>query len=518
MTVANTLPKKRLRILFVSARPTVDFSTFFIPVSPFWRCAYSRAIRWATGIRGWQIAPGANAVLINRNITLEALVNICEDEHDVETRDEFLEPVRPETCLGYDLVGISIFTATAKRGYELADALRARGVAVILGGAHVNACQDEALVHADAIVLGEAEETLPVLLDDLASGRPLRRVYAGPPPSLAHVKGYKPERTLDGFSFPAHNLAYSRGCHFKCDFCAISQTQYSFRHRPVAEALADIDRAVDKGIRYFFIPDALMWGDRDAAKSLLQGMSQRRINWFGQASLDVVRNGEFLDLLAASGCAAIGLGFESIRPESLRAIHKGQNNIGHYEDSIRGLHARGIRVNGYFVFGMDGDTLDTFHDTVLFIERNGIEIPEVYTLVPFPGTKLHRQLEVEGRLLTKDWNAYIRFGNVPVFQPKKMSVQDLADGIRYVEQMVYGYPGIIRRLWNAGRLADPLSLVVNWGMHNRVRQMHGPWKDMRFKTYYTTRQLATAGVSEVGSPTTRPAVVGSEALPISPAS
>jgi radical SAM superfamily enzyme YgiQ (UPF0313 family) len=481
--------KKRLKILFVSAKPAVDFSTFYIPVSPFWRCAYSCAARWATGLRGWRIAPQTKAVLVNRNITLEALANICEQDHDVTMRDEFFGHVQPDECVGYDLVGISIFTATAKRGYELADALRSRGITVILGGSHVNVCRDEALAHADAVVLGEAENSLPLLLDDLASGRPLNEIYAAPPSDLAQIKGYKPEWTLDGTSFPAYNLAYSRGCRFKCDFCAISQTQYSFRHRPVDDTLADLDRAVDLGIRYFFIPDALMWGDRDAAEALLQGMSKRRVQWFGQASPDVVRDEELLDLLARSGCAALGLGFESIRPESLKAIHKGQNKPECYAESIAALHKRGIRVNGYFVLGMDGDTLDTFHETVLFIERCGIEIPEIYTLVPFPGTTLHEKLEAEGRLLTKDWNAYIRFGNVPVFRPKNMSARDLADGIRYVEQVIYGYPGIVRRLRRAGRLTDPLSLLVNWAMHNRVRQMHGPWKDMRFKNYYTQKQL-----------------------------
>jgi radical SAM superfamily enzyme YgiQ (UPF0313 family) len=487
-------PRKRLRILFVSAKPTVDFSTFYIPVSPLWRSLYSWGVRWATGLRNWRVAPNTNAVLANRNITLEALANICNEDHDVEIHDEFFGQLRAEDCLGYDLVGISIFTATARRGYELAQGVRARGIKVILGGSHVNCCQEETLAHADAIVIGEAESSLPALLDDLVSGRPLQRVYQGPPPSLIGIKGYPPEKTFDGTAFPAYNLAYSRGCHFKCGFCAIAQTQASFRHRPVEDTLADLDRATNLGIRCFYISDALMWGDRAAAKELLTGMSKRKIQWYGQASLDVVRNEEMLDLLAASGCAVLGLGIESLRPESLKAIHKGQNNVGQYEQSIRALHDRGIRVNGYFVFGLDGDTLDTFHETAMFIEESGIEIPEIFMLIPFPGTKLHKQLEAEGRLLTRDWNAYTRFANVPVFQPRNMSVQDLSAGIRYVEQSVYAYSGIVRRLRHARRLTDPLSLIVNWCMHNRVRQLHGPWKDMRFKSYYTQRQLLATGI------------------------
>ena len=491
--------KRRLRILFVSAKPIVDFSTFYLPVTSVWRRLYSWGIRWATGLRDWKIAPKTNAVLANRNITLEALANVCQPNHDVAIYDEFFGQLTPDDCVGYDLVGISIFTATAKRGYELADGLRARGIKVILGGSHVNCCQDETLAHADAIVVGEAESSLPRLLDDFASGRPLQNVYAGPAPSLVGIRGYPPEKTFDGTAFPAYNLAYSRGCHFKCDFCAISQTQASFRHRPVADTLADLDRAIELGIGYFYISDALMWGDREAAKELMRGMSKRKIQWYGQASLDVVRNEEMLDLLAASGCAVLGLGIESLRTESLKSVHKGQNNISQYEKSIAALHERGIRVNGYFVFGLDGDTLDTFHETAEFIESNGIEIPELFMLIPFPGTKLHKQLDAEGRLLTKDWSAYSRFANVPVFVPKNMSVQDLGAGIRYVEQCVYGYRGIVRRLWNAGRLADPLSLVVNWGMHNRVRQMHGPWKDMRFKTYYTQKQLIETGVERAAA-------------------
>ncbi|MCP4427865.1 MAG: B12-binding domain-containing radical SAM protein [Chloroflexi bacterium] len=484
----NRQSGKRLKILFVSAKPEVDFSTFYIPLNRFWRPVYSRAMRWAMGVRDWEIPAEATAVLANRNLSLEALVNICQDDHDVDIYDEFYGQLTPDDCATYDLVGISIFTATAKRGYELADALRARGQTVILGGSHVNACQEEALAHADALVSGEAENSLPLLLDDFVNGRSLQRIYAGPPPDMTRISGYSVKNALDGTSIPALNLAYSRGCHFKCDFCAISQTQYSFRHRPVAHTLADMDKAIEAGIHYFVIPDALMWGDREAAKELLQGMAQRRINWYGQSSLDVVRNEEFLDLIAESGCITLGLGIESIRPESLKSIRKGQNRVEHYEESIAALHERDVRVNGYFVFGMDGDTLDTFHETALFIERTGIEIPEIYTLIPFPGTGLHKQLDAEGRLLTKDWNAYTRFANIPVFQPKNMSVDDLAAGIRYVEQMIYSKSGIVRRLKNGRRLTDPLSLVINWIMHNRVRHMHGPWKNMRFRDYYERKQ------------------------------
>jgi len=129
---------QRLRILFVSAKPTVDFSTFHIPVTPLWRQLYTWGIRWATGLHRWKIAPDTNAVLANRNITLEALANICNADHDVDIYDESFGQLGPEDCLGYDLVGISIFTATAKRGYELADGLRARGIRVVLGGSHVN--------------------------------------------------------------------------------------------------------------------------------------------------------------------------------------------------------------------------------------------------------------------------------------------------------------------------------------------------------------------------------------------
>lgn len=192
----------------------------------------------------------------------------------------------------------------------------------------------EALAHADAIVTGEAENILPELLNDFASGQPLKRVYVGSPSDMTNIRGYSIENALDGKSIPALNLAYSRGCHFKCDFCAISQTQYSFRHRLVAHALADMDAAIAAGINYFVIPDVLMWGDREAAKMLLRGMAEREINWYGQASLDVVRNKELLDLIAESGCLVLGLGIESIRPESLKSVRKGHNKVEHYEESI----------------------------------------------------------------------------------------------------------------------------------------------------------------------------------------
>ncbi len=484
MEASLSAPARRLKILLVSAKPAVDFSTFYIPINNRWRSVYSAGIRWVTGVPNWEIPRGQNAVLANRNLTLEALANIIGDDHDVTLHDEFFGQVNAEQAARYDLVGISIFTATAKRGYELSDALRRRGCKVVLGGSHVQACREESLQHADAIVPGEAEDSLPGLLEDLAHGRDLQQVYSAPPPDLTRIRGYSPDHAFDGRSWPALNLAFSRGCVFKCEFCAISQTQVGFRHRPVAHTLADLDRGIAAGIRSFFIPDALMWGDRPAVRQLLTEMARRRIRWYGQASLDVARDLSMLDLIAQSGCSVLGLGIESIDPENLKLLHKRKNRTEDYEKTFCAMHERGIRINGYFVFGLDGDTPATFRRTAQFIEEHGIEIPEVYTLIPFPGTALHERLSAEGRILTRDWNAYIRFANVPVFRPKHMTPEELACGIRSVEQSVYSWRGILRRLHRAGRLRDPLSLFANAVMRNRVRKVHGPWKHMQFQDYY----------------------------------
>lgn len=222
-----------------------------------------------------------------------------------------------------DLVAITVEIFLARRAYEIAAQYRHRGVPVILGGFHPTLAPDESQQHADSILIGDAEPVWRDVLADLRSGQ-LKRVYRSRP-SHPQAGGVLPRRDLfQGKGYlPVTLMQFGRGCRFSCDFCAI----YGFfdrQHfvRRTREVLREIEQQDRKFI--FFVDDNFL-ADHEAAKQFLRQLIPLRIRWVSQASLDMTRDRELMELLAASGCLGNVIGFESITPQSLAQMNKTPN-------------------------------------------------------------------------------------------------------------------------------------------------------------------------------------------------
>ena len=145
-----------------------------------------------------------------------------------------------------------------------------------------------------------------------------------------------------------------------------------------------------------------------------------------------------------SGCEGLFIGFESVNEASLRAVHKGQNSIARYEQAVRNIHERGMMVNASFVFGLDGDTPETFRATLDWIVRNRIETVTSHIMTPYPGTVLYDQLKAQGRITTDDLTLY-NTANV-VFRPAQMTAEELLDGYLWMYRKIYSFRNIFRRM------------------------------------------------------------------------
>ncbi len=133
------------------------------------------------------------------------------------------------------------------------------------------------------------------------------------------------------------------------------------------------------------------------------------------------------------------------------------------------MHELRISIQGCFVFGLDHDDKHVFEQTVDFAIEAGIDLPRFAVVTPFPGTPLHNRLATDGRILTKNWELYD--GQHVVFQPKNMTVQDLAVGHEWAWKQVYSSSAIAKRLWKAGNL-NPLALAVNMGYRFYAHNLH----------------------------------------------
>ncbi len=405
-------------------------------------------------------------------LALPLLAAFTPREIDLRVVDEAVEDI--DLNLDADLVGLSLMTASAMNGYALADHFRSRKIPVVVGGVHPSTIPEEALQHSDSVVIGEGEHLWPQVLEDAARGN-LERIYqansflpleALPPPrwDLLQAKRY----------FIPPTIQTSRGCPMGCSFCSVS-TFFGRHHRfrPIGQVLDEI-RAHNRRLLLFVDDD--MAGNPDYAKELFAALIPLRKKWVGQSALTIADDPELLDLAARSGCIGLLVGFESVSPDVLRSIGKKVHLRRRYEESIRKLHARGIHIQGSFIFGFDGDTPDIIRSTVKFAKENRLTGVNYCHLTPFPGTRLFENLEKEGRIFHHDWSKYDR-QNI-VFQPRHFQPQELQDWIFWAYRQTYNF----RSLWHRRPFSFQhfsLYLALNFGYMKGVRKMERDAKKER---------------------------------------
>lgn len=371
--------------------------------------------------------------------TLAALVP-TELNADVRLYDEGIEDVPTE--FDADLIGLTVITGTANRTYELAARFRAQGKTIVLGGPHVTLIPEDAEPHADAIVVGYAEDAWPQLLRDYVAGELKPRYDQAPNLSLANRPF--PKREM----LPSHRYILSsvfeatRGCIHNCDFCVVpSAWGRKPYQKPVEDVIADIRQ---QGGRRLIFVDLNLIADRDYAMRLFTALIPLKIQWYGLSTVLIVNDEELLATAAQSGCRGLLMGLESISPQNLRESRKGFNSPDRFARVVEKLHQYGIALQGCFVFGLDGDSPDAFKKTAKFAVEAKIDLPRFAVVTPFPNTALYKRLESEGRILTKNWELYD--GQHVVFRPKRMTVEELQFGVERAWKHAYSIPSIVRRL------------------------------------------------------------------------
>lgn len=387
-------------------------------------------------------------------LTLTTLAALIPEELNAEIQiiDEGVEDLNIET-LDADLVGITCITPNAPRIYEMSRTLRARGITVVLGGVHPTLVPDEAQPHADAIVVGYAEQSWPQLLRDFANGTMHVRYNEGPGYRFANVP--EPRRDLlkkEGY-ITINTVQAVRGCPYKCNFCVVPVAWPGYLQRPIPEIISEIERL--KGNSFLFL-DLSPIENPAYIKKLYKELIPLKKRWGGLSTIRIASDREMLKLAAQSGCGGLLIGFESVSSTTIKQMRKGFNKPEQYSEAVKIIHDHGIAINGCFVFGLDGDDKGIFERTVEFVNQTAIDLPRFSIATPFPGTPLYHQLNAQGRILTRDWTYY--GGQNVVFQPQQMSVVELQEGAQWAWKQVYSLPSMIRRV--TGSTASHSGLVL----------------------------------------------------------
>jgi radical SAM superfamily enzyme YgiQ (UPF0313 family) len=339
------------------------------------------------------------------------------------------------------------------------------------------------------LVVGEAEKLWPNVIDDFRHGK-LERIYRqrGRP----SLDGVRADRSIFGGKryLPVTLIEAGRGCHFRCDFCAIQAYFNSTQvRRPIDTILAEIEATRARTKLYFFVDDNIT-SNMDEAKEFYRALAALKIRWVSQASINVAHDEEFLDLIRRSGCEGLLIGFESLKPETLRMMGKRFNTMGGgYETALDNLRRHDIRLYTTFIFGYDHDTPQTLADTVDFAIQHRFYIAAFNHLTPFPGTPLYKRLQDNGQLLYESWWTDPSYGyNRIPFRPKKLAPEELQQLCIEARAKFYSYSSMLRRFLDPVNRSNAFMArnfpLINFMLRREVEQRNNlplgnsAWKGM----------------------------------------
>lgn len=409
-------------------------------------------------------------------MNLPYLAASTPSHYQIEVLDENVEPFKYREA---DIVGITAYTASVYRGYQIAKVYRDKGVPTVMGGIHVSMMPQEALGFCDSVVIGEAEGVWPQVLADFEAGS-LKRIYRGEWADLNTLP--MPRRDiLNQAHYGWGSIQTSRGCPMDCHFCSVTAFNgRRFRRRPLDAVMEELKQIPQKRV---LIADDNIVGYSQADLAWTKAFFARIIEldlkklFFAQASILFGEDAELVDLAARAGLKAVFVGMESVNPETLRSYGKKINlnrlRQKRYPELIRRIRRAGIAFLGAFVVGSDEDDRSVFHATLEFIKTSHIDILQITKPTPLPGTRLWQTLNKDNRIFNqdfpRDWRDY-RFSRLQ-FRPEKLSVEEVYEGYAYIKNAYFSpWETFKRTLFTLLETRDIAATIIAYKLNASYRK------------------------------------------------
>lgn len=395
---------------------------------------------------------------------LPLLAALTPDDWEVEIVLETIEDIPFDTP--YDLVGIGSMGHAVVRSLDIASTFRARGVPVVLGGYMVSLMPDEALKYADAVVVGDAEDTWMRVLSDHETGQmggiyrtDARRkgTYHTPPPRFDLIV----DKAIGDF-LP---VQAARGCPRSCSFCSVA-CLYRGRYlkRTLEEVIRDVEQVKALGFSKFLLLDDNIAADRSYLLALCERLKPLKMQWLSQCDVTIGRDEELLGALFDSGCIALSFGLESLNEKSLAGMNKGWADASAYPELLANIRRAGIDLSSEMVVGGEGDTVEGIMATADFIREQRIVVPRFYILTPIPGTPYFDEMKAAGRLVHEEVMRYN--GSEAVHRPARMSAEDLTRAYWALYEKVFRVDQILQRtLFRRQALRQPGRALFYLGVN-----------------------------------------------------
>ena len=408
------------------------------------------------------------------NLGLLQIAALVGDEHEIRYIDEDYIDIRDAEPIlfddTYDLVALSACNNQARRAYEIADHFRSRGVTVIMGGYHPSAMPEEAKAHADAVFIGEGEDTFPQFLKDYEKGeiKPFYRssgkvdISTLPSPRFDCIGNILRFNKLPVFA--------TRGCPRKCEYCSVKMIYGpGYRKKNIDQVVREIEelkRLYPRPYPFITFGDENLLVDKKWSKELAKALIPLKIRWECYCDVSVAWDEELLDLLRESNCVELLIGFETVIRENMKMGDNWKYGmVEKYAEAIERIQSRGVGVMGLFMFGFDQDTPEVFKETARFIHETNLFDVDFAVLCPIPGTDTFNNLRKEGRILTYNWDKYTWIH--VNYQPMNMTPKELQEGLLYMfkefssieflhKRKKY-FKGIYKRLSSGEAVGEPVK-------------------------------------------------------------
>jgi radical SAM superfamily enzyme YgiQ (UPF0313 family) len=424
-----------------------------------------------------QLRPGfhINRVTRNQPLSLGIIAALTPADWKIKILDENFRDFKYYEA---DLVGLTAFTSSAPRAYEIAAIYREHGIKTVMGGIHASMLPEESMQYVDAVVQGEAEPVWAEVISDFEAGA-LKKLYKSP--FALEIRQPKPRRDLFHPGYICASVQTTRGCPMNCTFCSVSAFNgQHYRFRPIDDVLDELKEIPQKYV--FFIDDNIIGQSKESkerARLLYEGILRRGIKkiWLSQSSINFADDEELLELAYRSGCRMIFLGIEAETEEHLKEANKKLNlsrGTGTYGHIFRTIQKHGIGVIAGLIFGWDSDTPETIMQRARFAVHCGADSFQTSILTPLPGTQLFEKTFADQRLLYTnfpgDWQRYDYFE--PTISHPSMETATLDLVIKKAKRKIFSYrhifTGCLKTLWYTRSFSATIMLTLNYWHYRNI--------------------------------------------------
>ena len=373
---------------------------------------------------------------ISLPLSLPLLASLTPDHWDVKIIDENTTKLPQSTDA--TLIGITGYLNNIERAYEIADFYRNKGIRVCMGGPQVSNSIDEALQHADFVVLNEVEGVWKKALIDVENNT-IKSVYrAEKYCDFQHspLPRWDLVNTSDYLSF---SVQVSRGCPYKCEFCSVRDMfGEKQRYRKLDNVIDEIKALPAHGVISF--ADDNLTADRNYLKEFLKKIKPLNKIWNCQASIDIAYDKDLVSQMADAGCSALLVGIESLDMETISGMGKKQNKVNRYEEAVSNVHKNGIHLIASFIVGFDNDKPETLDRIYKFSRENKLSYVMINSLNAFPGTEFEKKMRAQDRVFT--FRQEYANGIFPTIKFKNFSQKDIFYGILNTLERIYDYDNL----------------------------------------------------------------------------